>query len=639
MSLAPSLLQAIVRLDGDALVMHVGDKPYVVSAGAHIELATRALSLESIVGVASELLTPQAQRTLDEIGAVEYELPRLANFPGERFTIVAARGGDDVWVEVRRRTIGTAGRVAPPAAAGAAPQSMDAAPGLATPASIAPAAPAVLPVAAPAEASALAAVAAPEIGGIAAADIVSVAAVVVTELAAGEAQQLAGPGAPASADAAADDVSAMPAVEDTSAAPADVTVSPSTRTAVRDPRPAARVEPAAAVRHPAAELELRDVRPRASSRGDVPPPLAAQALAGLDRLLRLAAARGASTLYLSSGARPSARIDGEVCPLDAAPILDANEVESLLLTLMPQRSAEALRAGVATEWISELPEVGRVRCLTFRDQRGPGAVFRIMPGRPFTVEQLGLSRDIQSLALEPEGLLLVTGPRSSGKRTLISAVVDLINRARREHVISIESEINVVHERGGCFVSQREVRGGIEEMAAVARAALREDPDVLVLENLRSAAMMDIALEAAGSGHLVIGGFAAHNAAAAIDGIIDLYPPGERRRVQLSLAQSLCGVVAQVLLRKSSGGRVAAREVLLSTPAVASVLAEGKTSQLPVAIEGGRRHGMVPLNDALVGFVQSGVVEAREAYTRAVDRAGFLALLKRQGIDTSALER
>jgi twitching motility protein PilT len=364
-----------------------------------------------------------------------------------------------------------------------------------------------------------------------------------------------------------------------------------------------------------------------------------EALAGLDRLLRLAAARGASTLYLSSSARPSLRVDGDVQTIDGAPVLSPNDVESLMLTLMPERNAEALRTGLTSEWICDVPDVGRIRCMSFRDHLGPGGVFRMMPVRAVTADQLGLSREIQALAIEPEGLVLVAGPRSSGKRTLISAFVDLVNRTRRDHVITVETEINVVHDRVGSFVSQREVRGGREEMLTIARAALREDPDVLVLEDVRTAELMNLALDAASSGQLVIGGFPAHNATGAVDRIIDLYPAEYRRQAQLSLAQNLRGVVAQVLLRKTAGGRVAAREVLLNTPAVRSLLAEGRTSQLPLAIEGGRSHGMTPLNDALVGFVQSGAVDVQEAYWRSADRAGFLALLKRQGVDTSPIER
>jgi len=374
-------------------------------------------------------------------------------------------------------------------------------------------------------------------------------------------------------------------------------------------------------------------------RSDVPPPLGSQTYSGLDRLLRIAAARGASTLYLSSDARPSVRLDSEMQTIDGEPILSAYDVESLLLTLMPERSHEALRTGAATEWISDIEDVGRVRSMSFRDQRGPGGVFRLMAGRAVSTDQLGLSREIQALAMEPEGLVLVAGPRSSGKRTVMSSLVDFINRSRRDHVITIEREINVVHDRGTSFISQREVRGGNDEMHAASRAALREDPDVLVIEELKTGALMNVALEAAASGHLVIGGFSAHNATQAVDRIIDLYAPEYRRQIEMAISDHLRGIVVQVLLRKNGGGRLAARELLLNTPAVASVIAEGKTSQLPMAIEGGRRHGMVPLNDALVGFVQSGAVDPRAAYWNASDRSGLLSVLKRQGIDTSFVER
>jgi len=319
--------------------------------------------------------------------------------------------------------------------------------------------------------------------------------------------------------------------------------------------------------------------------------------------------------------------------------LGPSDVESLLIDLMPERNREALRSGVSTEWICDVSEVGRVRCMTFRDHRGAGGIFRMMPVRAISADQLGLSREIQALAAEPEGLVLVAGPRSSGKDTLISAFVDLINRTRRDHVITIESEIKVVHENRSSLVSQREVRGNNEETLAVVRGAIRENPDVLVIDDLRTADMITLALDAANSGHLIIGALPAHTATGAIDRIIDFYPPEDRRHVQLALAENLRGVVAQVLLRRPGGGRLAAREVLLNTSAVASVIAEGKTSQLPLAMESGRKHGMVPLNDALVGIVQSGAVEAREAYRRAADRTGFLALLKRQGVDTSFAER
>ena len=362
-------------------------------------------------------------------------------------------------------------------------------------------------------------------------------------------------------------------------------------------------------------------------------------LSGLERLLRVSAARGASTLYLSSGSRPSVRVDGELQILDAEPVHVSRDVESLLLTLMPERSHEALRTGAATEWIVDIEGVGRVRCMSFRDHLGPGGVFRLMPTRSISADQLGLPRQVQSLAIEPEGLVLVAGPRSSGKRTLMAAFVDLMNRTRRDHIITIEREINIVHERGQSFISQREVRGNDDDMLAAARGALREDPDVMVIEDLRTGPLMNVALEAAASGRLVVGGFSAHTATGAIDRIIDLYAPEYRRQVQLALADSLRGVIVQTLLRKIGGGRLPAREVLLNTPAVSSVIAEGKTSQLPMVIEGGRRYGMMPLNDTLVGLVQNGSVEAHEAYRRSPDRPGFLAALNRHGLDTSFVER
>jgi twitching motility protein PilT len=375
-------------------------------------------------------------------------------------------------------------------------------------------------------------------------------------------------------------------------------------------------------------------------RSEMPPPLVEDpTLSGLERLLRVSSARGASTLYLSSGSRPCVRVDGELQMLDAEPVLVPRDVESLLLTLMPERSHEALRTGAATEWICDLEGVGRVRCMSFRDQRGPGGVFRLMPTRSVSADQIGLPKAVQALAIEPEGLVLIAGPRSSGKRTTMSAFVDLMNRTRRDHIITIEREINIQHERGNSFISQREVRGSDDDVLVAARAAMREDPDVLVIEELRTGALINVALEAAAAGRLVVGGFTAPTATGAIDRIIDLYAPEYHRQVQMALADSMRGVIAQVLLRKVGGGRLPAREVLLNTPAVSGAIAEGKTSQLPMAIEGGRRYGMMPINDALVGLVQNGSVEAREAYRHSPDRPGFLAALNRNGIDISFVER
>jgi twitching motility protein PilT len=343
-------------------------------------------------------------------------------------------------------------------------------------------------------------------------------------------------------------------------------------------------------------------------------------------------------LYLMSMARPSIRVEGEISPIDGESVLSEREIEALMLEIVPERHREALVSQAGLEWISDVPDVGRVRCVTFRDHRGCGGIFRMISARAISAEQLDLSYEIQGLCAEPEGLVLVAGPRSSGKTTLVAGFVDLINRTRSDHVITLESQINFVHENRRSLVSQREVRGDRNELPSVARLALRESPDVLVIEDF-GPEVVTLALDAAQSGHLVIGAVTAHSATDAVDRLLEQAPTEWRPKLQLALAENLRGVVTQVLLRKPGGGRVAAREVLLNTRAVANLLAEGKTSQLPMAIKNGRRHGMVALEEALVALVQGGVVEAREAYRSAVDHPGFLAQLERQGIDTSFVER
>jgi twitching motility protein PilT len=759
MSLVPSLLQAIVRVDGEALVLHAGDKPYVVSPSGQAELSSSGLTLEAVNNIVNQVLPPALQQALEEFGAVSYELPALTEFPNELFTIVVARGGDDVWAEIRRRRVEDDDRVpdeffGSSASAGALLPSMPAPEaisfdGLEIPHDAfhevdVPAAPEMLD-----EDEVAAGVEAAELEQAAELELVEDGPKAVPYRRTAELEQAA-PRQAVPVDESDADAETRWDVDAEEAAPAPP--APPARQAPPPPRIVAAVTPppppvvaaaapppppvvaavprppppvvaavppppvvAAAVPRPPPPVvavpppppaDVADVRPppqrfvpppppqpkftpppalppeqrlvpppqrftpppavpdaprpapprlapppqqqpgvvlplaRSPIRPDQPPPTVAdQTLSGLDRLLRLSAARGASTLYLSSGSRSSVRVDGELHVLEGEPVLTARDVESLLLTLMPERSHEALRTGAATEWICDIEDVGRVRCMSFRDHRGPGGVFRLMPTRSVSAEQLGLPPQVQSLAMEPEGLVLVTGPRSSGKRTLISAFVDLMNKTRRDHVITIEREINIVHERGNSFISQREVRGNDDDMLAAARAALREDPDVLVIEDLRTGALMNVALEAAASGHLVIGGFSADTATGAIDRIIDLYAPEDRRQVQIALAASLRGIIAQVLLRKTGGGRLPAREVLLNTPAVSSLIAEGKTSQLPMAIEGGRPYGMMPLNDTLVGLVQSGAVDGREAYRQSPDRPGFLAALTRQGVDTTFAER
>lgn len=592
MPLVTSLLTAIVRANGDALVLHAGERPYVVAPTGQLELASRALTLDAVKGMLNELLTDEARQSLDEIGAVQLDLGSRGFTSSQRFSVTAARGGDDIWIEIRRHRVPEP--VAEPVAAPAIPE---------------PAPPAPEPIAAEpiVEAAELEPASEPEPEP---AVSIHPSAPVIEQI-----EEIA---------QEAYDIGTAADVHEISTDNVPATLDDDRSTLDDAPL------------RPAVVLPLSRHQVRGDQSARVTPSLHA---AGIERLLRIAAARGASTLYLTSQARPAIRVDGEISAIEGENTLSEAEVEALILDMIPERNREALRSQAGTEWMCDVPDVGRIRCVTFRDHRGAGGIFRMIPARAISAEQLGLSREIQGLCAEADGLVLVAGGRSSGKSTLISAFVDLINRTRSDHVITIENQIKFVHENRGSLVSQREVRGDRNDLVAAARAALRENPDVLVVEDFGSPEMVTLALEAAQSGHLVIGALTAHTATDAVDRIIDQTPPERRAKVQLGLAEHLRGIVTQVLLRKAGGGRVAAREVLLNTSAVANLIAEGKTSQLPMAIDSGRKHGMVALNDALVAFVQGGIVDSREAYRQAADQQGFLALLKRQGIDTSFVER
>jgi twitching motility protein PilT len=393
--------------------------------------------------------------------------------------------------------------------------------------------------------------------------------------------------------------------------------------------------PAASPRTAARPIEFTDVHVPAESA--VPPSvsgLSLERLTNLDDLLRLAASCGASTLYLAPHLRPSVRVGGEVWVLEDIPVLEPAGLDALLFALKLAHNADAA-AFAGGEWTFDLPGAGRIRCMAVSDQRGPGAVFRIVPSRTVAADQLGLSLEIQALTVERDGLILVSGPRSSGKNAVIGGLLDLINRTRQAYVVTVQREVNATWEGERAFISQREARGGLDDILAVARAALRENPDVLVLQEVRSAALMSLALDAAASGQLVIAGYTARTAPAAISGLLSLCPFEQRRNVQLALSQCLRGVIAQTLVPRPNGGRAAARELMLNTPPIAAALAEGKAWQLTLAMEAGRNHGMVTMTEALLELVQHGIVSAEDAYRQAPEQMAFVDALKRLGVDTS----
>ncbi len=355
------------------------------------------------------------------------------------------------------------------------------------------------------------------------------------------------------------------------------------------------------------------------------------------QILDQAARRGATTVYVVAQSRPMVRVEGEIGPLENIPALSAADIERLVATLSPGRTSQALAEG--QEWISEVPQIGRVRCVTFKDHRGPGLIFRISSTLTISADHLNLPAEIRELSMQSDGLVLVTGARASGKSTLLNSLVDLINATRSDHMIAIESEIAFVHESRKSFVSQREVPDESAARAAAVTAALREDPDVLVIEDVHTSDVARAVLDAASSGRLVLASITAPSSAAAIESLIDLLPAENRAQARTTLASALRGVVGQVLLRRAAGGRTTARELLLNSPAVSAMSKDGRTAELAREQQNGQKFGMIPLAESLSALVRSGAVHPAEAYRRAPDRAALLATLAREGVDTSFAER
>jgi twitching motility protein PilT len=508
-ALVESLISALIRANGDALVLHVGERPYVVASAGPIELSTNTLTDHAIIGMIQQLLPPDGMKTLEEFGAVEHPLSLTDSVSGDRFTLVAARGEGDVWMDIRRQRI-----VEEPEAA-------------------------------------------------------------VTD------------SGPAAATASVIPMSRPLRVEQPSPAPAR--------------------------------------------------PVYAQG--AIERLLTVAVQRGATTVYLVSEAIPFVRIDGDVRTLDGVPRQSPDDVQAALAEFVAEDIRDMWSRGEPTESVAEVGGVGRVRCSTFRDHRGHGAIFQLMHLRPLAVRQLGLTPATESLATESEGLILLASPRHQGKTTLAGGFVDLINYTKPSYVVTMEKAVRLVHEPLKALISQREGRGTADQTLALVRNVLAERPDVLVIDDYETADIWRLALEAAGAGVLVFATVTAGSTTSAVQRVVDIFPEDQRRRAQSMLAERLRGAVAQVLMRRTIGGRVAARELLLATSGVRRVIEEGPLSDLPLSIERGRKHGQLPLNESLLELVRSGAVDMREAYRKAEDREGLVLAFKRESIDPSMVER
>ena len=338
-------------------------------------------------------------------------------------------------------------------------------------------------------------------------------------------------------------------------------------------------------------------------------------MADLDRLFRKMVEERASDIHLNSNSVPMWRIDGEIIPIEGEKELSSYEVLQMLEEIMPQMNIKEFKDIKDTDFAYELEGSGRFRCNAFMDMKGPGGVFRVIPSKILTAEDLNLPPAILDMCFLSKGLVVVTGPTGSGKSTTLCAMIDYINRHRSEHIITIEDPIEFVHQNKKCLINQREVKVHTTSFKRALTAALREDPDIVLVGEMRDLETIEIAIETAETGHLVFGTLHTSTAASTVERIIQQFPEGKQAQIRQMLAGSLKGVVAQTLLKKKEGkGRVAALEVLVGNSAVSNLIREGKTFQIASSMQTGKSQGMVLMNDALLDYVKKGLVSAEEAY-------------------------
>ena len=336
----------------------------------------------------------------------------------------------------------------------------------------------------------------------------------------------------------------------------------------------------------------------------------------ITELLAFSAKQGASDLHLSAEMPPMIRVDGDVRRINM-PALSHKEVHSLIYDIMNDKQRKDFEEYLETDFSFEVPGVSRFRVNAFNHYRGAGAVFRTIPSKVMTMEQLGLGQVFENLALVPRGIVLVTGPTGSGKSTTLAAMMDYINEHRYHHILTVEDPIEFVHESKKSLVNQREVHTNTHGFNEALRSALREDPDVILVGELRDLETIRLALTAAETGHVVFGTLHTNSAAKTIDRIVDVFPSEEKSIVRSMLSESLQGVISQVLIKKTGGGRVAAHEIMVGTPAIRNLIREDKIAQMYSAIQTGMAHGMQTMDQCLQNLVGKGLISRDSARERA----------------------
>ncbi|MBI4027112.1 MAG: type IV pilus twitching motility protein PilT [Verrucomicrobia bacterium] len=350
-------------------------------------------------------------------------------------------------------------------------------------------------------------------------------------------------------------------------------------------------------------------------------------MAALDDFFRAMVDQGASDFHLVSSHYPTFRISGTITPVSNQ-VIPPDVAQQLIYEVMPEPNRLEWETTHDTDFAYQLAGVARLRCNVLQTKDGIGANFRLIPSKLQTFEDLHLPECLKKLCFLTKGLVLATGPSGCGKSTTLAALIDFINQNRSDHIITIEDPIEYIHPHKRCLVNQRQMHSHTESFKRALRAALREDPDVVLVGEMRDLETIMIALETAETGHLVFGTLHTTTAPGTIDRLINQFSAEQQQQVRVGLAEGLKGVISQTLCKKKGGGRVAAMEILMGSHALSAYIREGKIQQIPMLIQTGRKEGMRALNDALLELVGSGVIEATEAYRRAVTKED---LIKRMG--------
>ena len=350
-------------------------------------------------------------------------------------------------------------------------------------------------------------------------------------------------------------------------------------------------------------------------------------MAKIDAFFKLMNEQGASDLHLIAGSQPILRVHGDMERVKYK-ALENDELKAMLYEIAPENKIKVFEETGDVDFAYEIPNLARYRANYFQQKWGVGAVFREIPSTILTAEQLGLPKVITKLSMLHKGMVLVTGPTGSGKSTTLAAMMDYVNRNKKSHIITVEDPVEFVHKSQSCIVNHREVGVHTKGFKSALRGALREDPDIILVGEMRDLETIELALEAASTGHLVFGTLHTQSAAKTVDRIIDVFPAHQQSQIRTTLSESLKGVVAQNLFKRiDKKGRMAVLEVLVVTPAVANLIREGKTFQIPSAIQTGKKYGMQSLDDAILIALEAKKISPEDAYDKAIVKERFVQFL------------